>query len=729
MVTLQDIQNFLLQPLVTQWFVRFQAAQKSRERFDKVARICRHFMGNSPNAMWQDEFRSEFYPDLAQPTMRISLNRAADLVAIIGPGLFWRHPSRQVMVRSKPDQTVYAQALGVSNSTSLEQIQQQQQMEAALNQVRADLCQKVLEHIVEKHPGGVVRDIQMAIQDALVTGRGLLWTETFADPVTSQPRVGTFHDTVDNLFLDPDAKDPTLRDVRWCARRHVEPISVVERRFGYPPGYLADRGTSVSSEYRKLQESTAQQKVYEDQMEWYEVWSRCGLGVRTTGVRADLGQALDALSGDYCYLALSMNVPHPLNLPPPVVKEGTADMIRGCLLWRTSRFGAVSELWKDRRWPFEQIDFYPISNTVWPMAPFTPGLGALLAMNLLLVTMLELSWDRRRDIIAALEHVVGDVQAAIQSEQNPAFIKVNSAAGLPLDQVVQFIRRPEVQGDLLGWIQYLDNQFKLTTGLDDTAYGVSQRQARVTADISLRQQASQVRPEKMAQDVATAVRNIGKKELWLSAQYMAGPELAGLLGDWGAMCWEQLVRSMPFDRMIQEVDVSVEATDMARPDRDRDIAQLEKIAPFWLPVLQQYAGQTGNTDPLNGFMQLYASAMQIRNIEPLLIGPWQPPQPDPAVLQMQQQAAQLEAAKTQADIQKAEAAAQDLQARAIGRLVDTQYKQQGMAPAQAARLQWQQTEHMQRLQQADEAHLQQLIFEQERNDVRKQTPSIQKRTG
>jgi len=95
-------------------------------------------------------------------------------------------------------------------------------------------------------------------------------------------------------------------------------------------------------------------------------------------------------------------------------------------------------------------------------------------------------------------------------------------------------------------------------------------------------------------------------------------------------------------------------------------------------------------------------------------------------MQMQQQAAQLEAARTQAEIARAEAASQDLQARAIGRLVDTQYKQQGLAPAQAARLQWQQQLHEQRMSQQDEAHLQRLIFEQENQDVKQTT--IQKRT-
>jgi hypothetical protein len=173
----------------------------------------------------------------------VSLNKAFELVAIIGPSLYWQSPTREVKSTDVPDQTQIAQLLGITERDMLEQIQQVQGQKTTEREIRNSLASLVLEYIGREHPGGTKIDNELIIQDALVTGRGCGWTETYTNRSTGQPMVGTFYDPVDNLLIDPDAKDPALRDVKWMARKHVEPVWVVERRFGYPPGYLQGRGT------------------------------------------------------------------------------------------------------------------------------------------------------------------------------------------------------------------------------------------------------------------------------------------------------------------------------------------------------------------------------------------------------------------------------------------------------------------------------------------------------
>lgn len=536
--TVEQVQQYLLGPLVSQWFARLRAAEESKKRFTMMAKLCRQFLGSSAKAMWEKDFRETFYPGVAEPQFMVSLNKAFELVAIIGPSLYWQNPSREVRSVDQPDQTILAQIAGVMDPDMLEKIRQMQDMDVSRREVRNNLASAVLEHVQQTHPGGVKIDLELIIQDALVTGRGCGWTETFANPDTGEASVGTFYDSVDNLLLDPDARDPALRDVTWMSRTHIEPVWVVERRFNLPPGYLKGKGTHISAEYSTTALHT-NGMMYRDLLEWKEVWSVAGVGARVTGVNATMGQALDQLTGDNAYLCMTRDLTHPLNLSPELVLHGSPEDIRNALRWRTSAhpnsqtIGSVFELWRVGKWPVQLMDFYPVTGTCWPMAVLGPGIGSLLAMNILLVSHLTMSWDRRRDIVAALGAYAEDIETALRSENNPAIIKINSASNQTIQQIVGFLPRPEIGGDLLQWIQYLDGQFQMATGLDDIHYGISQKQARVSSDVEARTSAANVRPDKMANDVHQFVVACGTKELWLSAMYIRGPRLVPLLGTWG----------------------------------------------------------------------------------------------------------------------------------------------------------------------------------------------------
>jgi len=709
--TAENLQQYLLGPIVSQWFARFNAAERSKERFTVMAKLCRQFLGSSAKAMWDDDFRKEFYPGIAQPQFMVSLNKAFELVAIIGPSLYWESPSREVKSSDVPDQTRLAQMFGIVEEDMLQQVQQQQEKNKSDKEIRNSLCSLVLEYIGREHPGGVKVDNELAIQDALVTGRGCSWQETYTNRSTGEPAIGSFYDPVDNLLLDPDAKDPALRDVTWMARRHVEPVWVVERRFGYPPGYLSGKGTHISAEYGHSNNGSFNRgtELYQDQVEWYEIWSIGGIGARVTGVNASMGNALDQLTGDYCYLAVTRNLAHPLNLPPMLVQQGGPEHILEALRWRTSRYGSVFELWKDRKWPVEMLDFYPVVGSCWPMAVLGPGIGSLLAMNILLVSHLTMSWDRRRDIIAVNGAYAEEVEAAIKGENNPAVIKINSASNMGITEIVGFVQRPEVQGNLLEWIQYLDNQFQMATGLDDIHYGISQKQARVNSDVQAKQSAANVRPDKMAKDVHKFVVNSGTKELWLAAQYIKGPQLRSLLGDWGAMAWDTMVGAIPFETLCTEMEVWIEAIDLQRPNRDKDMADMEKVAPFYIPALMRYAEMTGDEKPFNAFLHRFATAMQMRNPDELFFGPWHP-QPDPQAMQMEAQMQQVEAAKKMAETE-------EVKAKTAARLVDAQYKQQGSTPQALQKIQWTDVFNKQKMQIQEEEHLQKMVHLQEQQDI------------
>lgn len=715
MITVEQVQRALLAPLVTQWVARLESAKAAKSRFDLCAKLCRKFYGSDPGAQWGEEVRREFYPQVPKPQFAISINKAFELVSVIGPSLIWRYPKRQVRSIKPPSQTaILQQVLGVQDEQFLQQMQAAEQLQNTAAETRDQIAERVLNYMLDSHPTGTaLSEAQLVVQDALVTGLGLLWTETYTDRADGTPMIASFAGRQDELLIDPDCRDATRATAKWISRTHVEPAWVVERRFGYPPGYLAGKGTSASAEWAWQQSQTQQgHRMYQDMVEWHEVWSCGGVGVRVHGIDPTLAQSIDEVAGEYCYIAFTKNLPHPLNLPPTLVEQAPPEMIREALRWRTSRFGSVFECWKDRKWPCEFLDFYPLSGSPWPIAPLAPGLPYLLAMNILLVSHLQLSYDRRRDIIGVYEHMAQQVNEALNSESTPCVIKLTSAAQQSISEVMTYLQRPAVGGDLLQWVEYLDRQFQKATGLDDLSYGISTKQSRVVADVQLRQQKSAVRPDKMAEDTAEFLRRVALKELWLTVMYADGRSLTPLLGPYGAQVWEQQIKTMPFELMIKQFTTDVEVTEMRRPDNDKEISDHERILPFLLPVLQSYSQVTGDTTPLNNLLQRYFTAMQLRDPGAFAMQSWAQQQPDPAVTQMQ-------TALGQAQLQKLAADTEETRAKTAARLIDANYKSQGATAPAMQRMRFAELEHAQRMRQQDEAHIQQLLFTQEQSEAKR----------
>ena len=95
MDTADQVQTLLLGPIVGQWVSRFKAAERAKSRFDLIAKLCRQFYGSSAKAMWEDEFKAEFFPTLQKPVFQINMNKAFELIAVIGPNLYWKNPERK----------------------------------------------------------------------------------------------------------------------------------------------------------------------------------------------------------------------------------------------------------------------------------------------------------------------------------------------------------------------------------------------------------------------------------------------------------------------------------------------------------------------------------------------------------------------------------------------------------------------------------------------------------
>ena len=60
------------------------------------------------------------------------------------------------------------------------------------------------------------------IDEALIKGRGCLSCGTWTPPGSDTTYVGSFFDTVDFLFIDPDAE--AIENAWWIARKICQPV-------------------------------------------------------------------------------------------------------------------------------------------------------------------------------------------------------------------------------------------------------------------------------------------------------------------------------------------------------------------------------------------------------------------------------------------------------------------------------------------------------------------------
>jgi hypothetical protein len=700
-----EIQSQLLGPIVAQWVARIKAADRAKTRFTTIAKLCRQFFGSSAKAMWEDDFRKEFYPTLQTPMFQVNLNKAFELVAIIGPTLYWKNPERQVKSYKTPDQTPLAMMLGVQDEEMLQQVQAMQQQVEQIKEQRNSLASLVLEFMQNEQAGSLKKDVELCINEFLLTGLGTIWTESYRHPATQELLSRNRYGSVDDLQVDPDCRMPDWSDARWISRTHYEPVWMAERRFGYPPGYLTGRGTRMSAEYQVNRDSVNPSDRYCDMIEWHEIWSRGGIGARIGGVHAQQSQFLDSVVGDNCYLCVTPNVPHPLNIPPMLLQGGSVEEVQEAVRWRTTGFGAIHEMWKDNRWPCTPLSSYPVPNSPWPLAILAPGLGHLIAMNIIMVTKLNQAWDKRREIIGVASEMKDTLTAALRTDESPCVIPISHQIGKNMTELIQRLDRGDTQDDLLQWMEYLGNEFAKATGLLDIHYGMTQTQTRVTGDIEAKKTAAGIRPEKMREDIVEWVRNFSTSELWLVAQHVEGSQLKELLGEWGAYAWETLVRAMPFEQLIREMTCYIDAKDIQRPDNARDLDALERISQSFMLLASEYAQASGDTGPINGFLRRWYEAMDLRQMDDMYFGPWMG-QPDPQAQAIQQQMAQLQMAESQAKTS-------EIQAKTVGRLTDTQFKMRGVTPAMMLKMQQDQMKFNQKLQQDKVNHLQQLLQNEE----------------
>lgn len=539
--------------------------------------------------------------------------------------------------------------------------QQQQQQETVAANVRCQLLEEWLNYVPDEIPyGGLTTHSRLAIIDALVKGMGCLWTSPYIFPGSERAIVGSFYDTVDNLLIDPDAT--SLGDATWIAQRVVAPIHQVEEEFSLTAGSLEGKGGSVVSQQKMapIGSTTSSGDQRKDKVgrtseliTYYKIWSKCGVGTNLVShFDPDMKSNLERVSGKFTFLCVCSNLTYPLNLPADQLENMSDEEVAKRLEWPFPS-------WRDDKWPVSTIQFYPRLNNVWPLAPLAPALGELTFLQVVMSHLADRVVKSSRDFIAVLQSAGAEIEDAIKNGGDLTVLKLTEVHQ-DIGKVVQFLHQPSVNNDMWQIIDRINRLFEQRTGLTDFLMGQPGTQSRSATDAQIKGNNLSVRPDDMRMRVEEFQRNACVLEKQATRWFIQPADVELLFGKVGSYLWERYITSQPVEAVFRDTDCTIEPGSAARPDEAKDVENINTLAQFVGPILQQVYMQTGNPQPLNWLLQNIADAHKL-NLNGFSL-PAPPPPQQPQLDPNQQAAQQMELQQKQLELQGQQAKQQgDLQ--------------------------------------------------------------------
>ena len=673
-----------LRPIVKGWLGVAQKAEESKKWFNSIYDQCAKFYSAEMGFMWDDKYRSTFMEvDSAAPKFRITIAKAFEFVALYGPSLFWQNPTRQMKPRKqlelKPEHFLdYGEMGELVYQTEL----QEQQKELADDDARNQLMEMYLNYTPNEQPfGGLARQSQLAITEALISGRGCLWLESYQYPGSDRTLTGSFFDTNRNLLVDPDSRMCDLSDARYIMRKHTSSRWELEKKFGYKEGSLKGLGTLESADSQgrnndaKDQSSRHYGETYET-VEWYEIWSKCGVGYRLRDQQRGVDPALDRIGdaiektcGDYVYLCVAPGLPHPLNAPHDEVREMDAEEMQ-------ERFGWPVPYWLDQKWPVQVVDFYTRPGYAWPLAPLAPGLGELTFLNVIISHLANRIWSSSRDIIAIAKSAADELEQIIKNGSDLAIVPINDALQQEINKLVQVLQFPQVNFDVWQIIDRVSDYFDKRVGLTELLYAATSTQSRSAADAQNKEKYTSLRPDYMARCIDDWMEEVADAEKFCARWEVRGHDIEPLVGRVGARMWDEKIIAQDPELTVRNMRARVIANSSRKPNKQKDSDNINQALQYFLATFDRHAASTGDTAPLNELIRLWGDSVEM-DTNRIQFGERQPetngPSPEELQMQQMQMEQQSQAAQQQAMIQQQKADAEMAKAQ-----MDLQAKQMDM---------------------------------------------------
>jgi len=601
-----------------------QCIRVKKEAFQDDADEAMRFFNGPYNWQWDKRYTKNVEDPEAKsldPTFKMTVNKTSEVVQIFGPTLYDKNPNRKVtplpvtsimeVLPPELQQDPMFTPVIQSEQTLLPRMKFQRKVQSLLMERYLNYTPNELD--LKTH-------FRQAIDEALIKGMGILWTEVWSNPLNTQKLIGSFFDTVDNLLIDPDAE--TLDDAQFIIRRRLAPIWEVAEKFDIPEEELkgnletwTSQGSRTSMEGDKYRRDAGRAN---DSMCYYEIYSKMGVGhLLADAGKKELKGVFDKL-GKYVYLVIADGTPYPLNLSRKFLKNVTDDQeILDATSWPIP-------FWEDGTWPFTPVKFHDVPRCPWPQSHMKPAMGELKFLNWAYSFLASKIAITSRDFMACPKSVAEEFRNAILHGKDLELLEIEEIQGKKIEEIISFLQHPPFNGDVWKVISAIEQNFEKRIGLNELAYGISEKQIRVAADAEVRQQANSVRPQDMANKVEDAATQIARKEA-IAARWLLGrADVEPILGPSAAALWESWIENSEEMRVALELDYRVEAGQARKPNKEREVQNMQTAIQTVLPVLIE----TGNFPSANALIQDWAKSIDIQEPERYTLQP-PAPQPDP----------------------------------------------------------------------------------------------------
>jgi hypothetical protein len=629
----------VLKSIARGWLKKIELSLKHKRPFTEDAREAMDFFDGPQNWFWRDSYSKSEYGynrSISPPGFRMQVNRVFEAVKLFASVIYHRNPVRTVTPKTFP--FVPPDLLGIDpmDQMGMQQYQmavQDTQKQDGVRKLVSDLLSKYLNYTPEQL--GLKMHSRRVVDEAIIKGAGVWWTEMVTDPGSKQNSVGSFADTIDNLTVDPDALE--IEDITWCARRCAHPIDVVAAQYNVDPeklrGNLQGRTEARSEEvhgeglYNDDSRSPSRRVgKTNDLITYWKIWSKTGFGDRLKDMPKDSRGSFDSI-GDNAYIVVADGVDFPLNVSPEILQE-EVDPQTGV---PASLFAAVQwpiPFWTEANgWPYTMLAFHRKPGYVWPIShvkPAIPELRFLCWAFSFLAQRVAISCETLIGVSKAADQDIKD-QILSQSQAGFKIVELSEMVGRSVNDLISVFQLPNSTQEIWTVIEAVTGMLDKRLGLTELVYGMTNTQIRSATEASVRSEQISIRPDDMAECVENAMTEIARKEA-MAARWLLTPEdVAPIIGPIGAMAWQQHVAPMNFADVAQQYDYRIEAGSAKKPNKAGRVEQMQAALQNLGPVLSNLIG-SGVVDPFNALITDWADSMDL-DATAYLVPPPPPPPP------------------------------------------------------------------------------------------------------
>lgn len=594
-----------LNTITGNWQRRIEAAReaKAAQFDDRVRPILRAMSITDETLISSTGDQVELFKPKSD-TIRV--NKLQEFVDLYLPFVLVRTPRRRVGVR-RPILEPELRMPGYDTAKSI------------INTSATQLLEWWLQYIAEEYE--LVSQARLAITEALIKGRGVLWhrIHTAYDGIT--PLGDTYirnvffmpvaeYQAVDDIVIDPAATD--LRDAGFIARRREMPIETAVEEYNVPEDLL--RKASVSK----------RDDIPDELCRVWEIYSRIGFGpVRESDVTEPEWQyAMEAL-GPEIFLVVAEGQQYPLNLHPEVVVS--ADDIVNRSRWPVRTYGD----WTNP-WPATFLDFYPVPGVPWPRPPLEAGVGYQEKIDELYSDVISQAIRATRNVTITQQGLDQNLLDVIRDDTRRNEVVPVNFTDFDLSKLYHTLTFPGPRPELWQIIQLAESQFAKAVGLDEILYGApTPTQIRSATEASLRYRQASNRAQMMADIVEDWMRRVAakdgmlsrlyvpwqqiermlNKDLWEHAVYVTGGN-PGPVGVHGKL-WKEEIQTDNEVIAAKTYWYYIESGSGRRRDKAQQAEAVQMIAQTVLPVVLQAAMKTGDMKAFNRYIARLSAAMDI----------------------------------------------------------------------------------------------------------------------